>query len=75
MGLDNTFMREQAALHLYEIAAVTVGEAAQAAPYLRAGLNTQVFLTTKTLPRDPWFDKLRGQPEFEALLKDSAVTK
>jgi hypothetical protein len=52
-----------------------LGEAAKAAPYLRVGLNTHVFLTTKTLPRDPWFDKLRGQPEFEALLQEPAATK
>ncbi|MBI5771428.1 MAG: TIR domain-containing protein [Verrucomicrobia bacterium] len=47
-----------------------LGDAAKAAPYLRAGLNTQVFLTTQTVPRDPWFDQLRGQAEFEAVLKE-----
>jgi tetratricopeptide (TPR) repeat protein len=52
-----------------------LGDAAKAAPYLRAGLNTQVFLTTLTLPRDPWFDKLRGQPEFEAVLKEAAAKR
>jgi hypothetical protein len=40
---------------------------------LRAGLNPQVFLNTKTLPRDPWFDPLRGQPEFEALWQESTA--
>ena len=47
-----------------------LGDAAKAAPYLRRGLNTSVFFTSKTLPLDPWWDKLRGQPEFEALLAD-----
>ncbi len=49
-----------------------IGDAAKAAPYLRQALNQTVFLTSKTLPLDPWFDKLRGQPEFEALLKEAA---
>ena len=57
-------------LALYSAA---VGDAAKAVPYLRAGLDSNVFLTTKTLPLDPWFDKLRGQPEFEALLKEPAA--
>ena len=47
-----------------------LGDATKAAPYLRRGLNTEVFFTSKTLPLDPWWDKLRGQPEFEALLND-----
>jgi len=47
-----------------------LGDAAKAAPYLRRGLNTSVFFTSKTLPLDPWWDKLRGQPEFDALLAD-----
>ncbi|MSU49098.1 MAG: TIR domain-containing protein [Opitutus sp.] len=48
-----------------------LGDAAKAAPYLKQALNQTVFLTSKTLPLDPWFDKLRGQPAFEALLAEA----
>jgi tetratricopeptide (TPR) repeat protein len=47
-----------------------LGDAAKAAPYLRHALNRTVFYTSHTVARDPWFDKLRGQPEFEAVLRE-----
>ena len=46
------------------------GDATKAAPYLTLGLNSNdQFMTTHTLRLNPWWDKLRGQPEFEKLLK------
>jgi tetratricopeptide (TPR) repeat protein len=47
------------------------GEAAKAVPFLRKALNVRYVLTDRTLPLDPWWDKLRGQPEFEALLAEA----
>jgi tetratricopeptide (TPR) repeat protein len=47
-----------------------LGDAARAAPYLRSLLNRRELLTDKTLPLDPWWDKIRRDPEFKALLAD-----
>ncbi|MDB6127095.1 MAG: hypothetical protein JWM35_991, partial [Verrucomicrobia bacterium] len=46
------------------------GDAAKAVPYLRLGLGYHSFLTGPFLVFDPWWDKLRGQPEFDNLIKD-----
>jgi tetratricopeptide (TPR) repeat protein len=46
------------------------GDAAKAAPYLAASIDRGVFMSRKVVRLDPWWDKLRGQPEFEALLKE-----
>jgi hypothetical protein len=51
------------------------GEAAKAAPYLRRALSSTAFFTAHTYRLDPWWDKLRGQPEFEALLKEGDTKK
>ena len=49
------------------------GDATKAAPYLTLGLNgNDIFMTTHTLRLNPWWDKLRGQPEFEKLLQEPA---
>ncbi len=48
-----------------------LGDAAKAVPFLRKALNVRYTLTDRTLPLDPWWDKLRGQPEFEALLAEA----
>ncbi|MBI4623893.1 MAG: toll/interleukin-1 receptor domain-containing protein [Verrucomicrobia bacterium] len=47
-----------------------VGDAAKAAPFLRRALNSGVFTTAPALRLDPWWDKLRGQAEFDALIKE-----
>ncbi len=47
-----------------------LGDAARAVPYLRSRLDENVFTSRKVIPLDPAWDKLRGQPEFEALLKE-----
>ncbi len=47
-----------------------LGDAGHAVPYLRRALNQMIFVTDKTVPLDPWWDRLRGQPEFEALLAE-----
>lgn len=50
------------------------GDATKAAPYLTLGLNSNNHnMTTHTLRLNPWWDKLRGQPEFEKLLKAPAT--
>jgi tetratricopeptide (TPR) repeat protein len=53
-----------------------LGDAAGAAPYLRDALENGTTggyggFTVHLLRLDPMWDRLRGQPEFEALLKDS----
>jgi len=48
-----------------------LGDAARAAPYLRQTLDENGFTTRHVVPLDPMWDKLRGQPEFEALLKEA----
>ena len=52
-----------------------LGDAARAVPYLRSRLDENVFTSRKVIPLDPSWDKLRGQPEFEALLKEPAARK
>jgi tetratricopeptide (TPR) repeat protein len=47
------------------------GDAPRAVPYLRRALPIgSYFISKSILTLDPWYDKLRGQPEFEALLKE-----
>jgi len=46
------------------------GDAAKAVLYLREVVNFSSFITDALLPLDPQWDKLRGQPEFEALLAE-----
>jgi len=45
------------------------GDAKRAAPYLAAALDHSPFWSRRIVPLDPWWDKLRGRPEFDALLK------
>jgi tetratricopeptide (TPR) repeat protein len=52
-----------------------LGDAAKAAPYLNAGLDGGVFFTRKVVPLDPWFDKIRGAPEFAAAIKEKPAPK
>ena len=64
-------LREQPGWRLARLVALYyagLGDAAHAAPYLRAALYQSLFITPATLPLDPWWDKLRGQPAFDALL-------
>ncbi len=46
-----------------------LGDIAKAMPYLAQEIDQNAFTTHKVIPLDPWWDKLRGQPVFEALLK------
>ena len=49
-----------------------LGDAAHAVPYLRRAVNdATIFVTDHTLPIDPRWDKLRGTPEFAALLVEA----
>ncbi len=47
-----------------------LGDAAKAAPYLAQAMKLRPFVSKNSLRLDPQWDKLRGQPEFEALLTD-----
>lgn len=52
-----------------------LGDAGRAVPYLRRMVNIRDTLTDRTLPLDPWWDKLRGAPEFEALLAEGKARR
>jgi predicted Zn-dependent protease len=45
-----------------------LGDAAKATAYLRRTVNADTFFSIRVMRIDPWWDKLRGNPEFEALL-------
>ena len=66
-----TFARARA-LAFYHAAA---GDATKAAPYLRRALNSTAFTAVPAVRLDPWWDKIRGAPEFEALLKEAEAKK
>ena len=52
-----------------------LGDAKSAAPYLAVVLDGSPFESRKITALDPRWEKLRGQPEFEALLKTVAAKK
>jgi len=45
-----------------------IGDAAKSVPYLEKVLNASNITTDHVLLLDPWWDPLRGQPEFERIL-------
>jgi tetratricopeptide (TPR) repeat protein len=45
-----------------------LGDAVGAVRCLRVAFYRSALITPATLPLDPWWDKLRGQPEFEAFM-------
>ena len=45
-----------------------VGDATKAAPYLEMVLNASNITTDHALLLDPWWDPVRGQPAFEAIV-------
>lgn len=47
------------------------GDAARAVPYLRLAINRMNLVTDYTLLIDPWWQKLRGKAEFEALVAEA----
>jgi tetratricopeptide (TPR) repeat protein len=63
---DNYFIQVGAA-QFY----AALGDAPNAVLYLRKVLNLRDTLTDRTLALDPWWDKLHGTPEFEALLAEA----
>jgi tetratricopeptide (TPR) repeat protein len=50
-----------------------LGDAARAVPYLRGILNRTPTTTPAALRLDPWWDKLRGQPEFDTFLAEATA--
>ena len=51
---------------------IAMGDAKRAVATIREGRKApSMWLTPAALARDPWFDTLRGQPEFKALLIDA----
>lgn len=51
-----------------------LGNAAKAAPWLEQAMNRHVFVSVPALRLDPQWDKLRGQPAFEALVAGARVS-
>jgi tetratricopeptide (TPR) repeat protein len=49
-----------------------LGDAPRAVAYIRLCVDSRLKLTRWSLTLDPWWDKLRGNPEFDALLVDRA---
>ena len=49
----------------------SLGDASKAVPIIRQVLNQRLALTDWTLNFDPWWDKVRGKPEFEALFAEA----
>jgi serine/threonine protein kinase/Flp pilus assembly protein TadD len=47
-----------------------LGDAQQALPYLSAAIDSSPFWSKRIIPFDPWWDKIRGRPEFAALLTE-----
>ncbi len=45
-----------------------LGDAPGAVEWLQRILDRRELVTSKTLPFDPWWDKVRGAPEFQTLL-------
>ena len=65
----------QARLRLLARFYAAMGDAAKTMAYLAQVIDRSPFLTRKTMPHDSWWAKLRGQPEFEALLKEPGAMK
>ena len=57
--------RSRRLLPLYYAA---TGDAAKAAAYLSETMDRTVFMSRKAIALDPWWDKVRGAPEFQAAL-------
>ncbi len=78
MGLVEPMWREaptfrsQRTLALFYAA---MGDAKKTVPYLAAEIDQSVFTSRKVIPLDPWWDKIRHQPEFEAMLKAAEAKK
>ena len=51
----------------------SLGDASKAVPIIRQVLNQRLALTDWTLNFDPWWDKVRGKPEFEALFAEALL--
>ena len=54
---------------LLALAYAALGDAARAGPYLPLVVDRSPFTSRHLIQRDPWWDKIRGAPEFEAALK------
>jgi len=78
IGEVEPLWREQPTLggaRLLALYYAALGDAARAVPYLQSKLDENVFTTRQVIPLDPSWDKIRGQPEFEALLREPVAKK
>jgi tetratricopeptide (TPR) repeat protein len=68
-GVEATVKEGPVAFSYYLLAEyyAGLGDSARAVAYLRTVLNLREMHTDATLAYDPWWDKLHGTPEFEAL--------
>lgn len=46
------------------------GDGKQAAVHLAGAVDSSAFTSRHVLPLDPWWDKIRGDPEFKALIAE-----
>jgi tetratricopeptide (TPR) repeat protein len=51
------------------------GQAGRAAEWLARALDRTVFVSRKAVSLDPWWDKVRGAPEFEAVVREREATR
>jgi hypothetical protein len=65
----------QARLRLLARFYAAMGDAVNTAPYLAQVIDRSPFFSRRTMPLDPWWAKLRGQPEFDAMLKEPEAKK
>ncbi len=52
-----------------------LGNATKAAPHLEQVVDRNVFASRKAIPLDPFWDKIRGRPEFESAVRQAGAKK
>jgi tetratricopeptide (TPR) repeat protein len=75
-AFEATAREQPSALSAYLLAQyyAAQGDATKAAPYLTQAMLRHLFVNGPALRLDPQWDKLRGQPEFEAVLAGAKKT-
>jgi len=73
--IESAWREQISARHALELARyyAALGDPAKAVPLLRGQIESAFGATYWMLKLHPWWDKLRGNPEFEALLTEAPV--